>query len=270
MSAAQLSVDTLDLSVAVPLTNPGQPQLVWPWYSDVEAIYGNVCGTISIKITYEDGTPTNLVQFVPGPPGKIPDNLSFSPLLSTPVGEYWFKMTATMTDYGYQKTHVFKAVVTPCAPILDASVARSMLSPAPIPLVWGSMLQANLGVILTGYVQQPSCGYSLVATPLISYSTQADQSIYDTLDTSYEISATDALFFQVQKCNTAVTQSDPECTQAPYTYRMNVKFFVQVFDSFGNLFDTDDSVNFIVEVTNPCGNDQLAFASPIQSWTYQV
>jgi len=40
---------------------------------------------------------------------------------------------------------------------------------------------------------------------VISYSTQADPSIYDTLDTSYEISATELLEFEVQKCNTAVT-----------------------------------------------------------------
>jgi len=70
-----------------------------------------------------DGTPTTLVAFVPQA-GQIPDVIQFAPLLTTPVGEYFFKMTAIMSDYGYSSSHVFKAIVTPCAPLINPTAAQ--------------------------------------------------------------------------------------------------------------------------------------------------
>lgn len=51
---------------------------------------------------------------------------------------------------------------------------------------------------------------------------------------------------------------------------MNIKFFVAAYNPAQQIVSTDEDVSLNLNVINPCGDDELAFMTPIDSFTYFI
>lgn len=137
---------------------------------------------------------------------------------------------------------------------------------------WGASppLTADLSpILINGYVQEPACGYEFRVTPKVWYKNRSAEPDYLVVPT-FEIDVANGLVFGIQKCAPEVNQNDPECANAPFSYTMNIRWFVDAIDPNGNIVYTDSEFDFDIDVANPCGDDVVKFQSEIDDFTYLI
>lgn len=91
-------------------------------------------------------------------------------------------------------------------------------------------------------------------TPYVWYTNRSVDPLYLQIP-QYEISVTEGFVFGIQKCALSISQTDPECSMAPFDYTMKVMFEVEAIDPEGYVVATDRGIDFNINVENPCGND---------------
>ena len=71
-----------------------------------------------------------------------------------------------------------------------------------------------------------------------------------------------------QKCDPAVSQTDPECSTAPIDYQMKIMIDIKALDSQDFIVARDDSLYFDINVVSPCPSDAVTFNTPIESFVH--
>jgi len=261
LKAHQLESDTADLSVDIPFSGG-----VWPWYSNVEMNMQKpgICGPIEYDITYENGDPQELVRFADK------DTLLFEPLLEDEIVCHKMALTARFKDYPkITRTEYFTAEVLPCVPNIVVDEAQSILDSRDVNIVWGFDVRTeDLSFLMGSLKQVPNCQYRLSSTPKLWYTDRFPDPNFLALP-QYEVRE-DNMIFDLQKCDSAVDDDDPECSTPPIDYNMKIMLHIKAHDAMDYIVSDNDSLYFDVQVKSPCPQDEVAFDTPIENFVYFV
>lgn len=105
---------------------------------------GNICGSLTWTLTYQDGSPQDLVSF------QSNDLLVFAPQMFHAPGDYFFTLKATLspTQVG---THDFVGTVLECVPVIESSAAASNFF-STLDITWGfPTVDFDITNVITAY-----------------------------------------------------------------------------------------------------------------------
>lgn len=117
---------------------------------------------------------------------------------------------------------------------------------------------------LTQYVQDPPCDYTFNFAAKISV-TDPVTGIAELVDLpSWLIFDPNNLTFNMEKCGSDLSVTDPDCSRTPVPGQYNiyiVAYLPETEDANGNNFVADSSASFVIDVVIDCANDYFSFTT---------
>lgn len=213
------------------------------------------CGLKEYYVTDQNYMPVDFVTF------RADGTLVMEPLDGRDrVGQYICMLNARMVEFPEIVESVsFGCDIPACTPVINPNGARG---PTKISTKWGAQVSTfDISQELARFTVVPACGFNLQFRTIV-----LDQ--YGQPGKYREVQCDDLKTCYVEKCNGGMyTAGDMECDGNTVPYDMFFTVIIQAYLPDGTI---NESIQFPVEILDPCKGDQIEFRPGIQNFQYTL